>query len=46
MLPDGQFVGPISGSEEAALATAASASEIRVVINWFDELRAKLPAAR
>ena len=46
MLPDGQFVGPISRSEEAAVAATNYFSEIRVVINWFDELRAKVPAAR
>jgi dipeptidyl aminopeptidase/acylaminoacyl peptidase len=46
MLPDGQFVGPISSSEEAALATAASSSEIRVVLNWFEELKQKLPVER
>jgi protein kinase-like protein/WD40 repeat protein len=46
VLPDGQFVGPISSSEEAALAAAASSSEIRFVVNWFEELKQKVPIAR
>jgi hypothetical protein len=46
MLPDGHFVGPISRSDETAVAATTYFSEIRVVINWFDELQKKVPAAR
>jgi hypothetical protein len=46
MLPDGQFVGPISSSEEAALAATAASSEIRIVTNWFEELQQQVPDAR
>ena len=43
-LPDGTFVGLISGSDEDAALSAASTSEIRVVLNWMEELKRLMPA--
>jgi Tol biopolymer transport system component len=42
-LPDGKFIGPISASESGP---ATSQSEIRVVLNWFEELNTRVPASR
>jgi eukaryotic-like serine/threonine-protein kinase len=42
ILPDGKFVGPVSASDTESFAVAAD-SEIRVVLNWFEELKARVP---
>jgi len=42
--PDGKkFIGITSASSDAS---GASDSEIRVVLNWFDELAQRLPVKR
>ena len=40
--PDGKFIGLVDASEQTQSGTAA-ASEIRVVLNWFEELKARVP---
>ncbi len=40
ILPDGRFIGIVSGTEDA---TRSSASELRLVLNWFEELKQKVP---
>ena len=42
MLPDGRFIGLVSGSEDGP--GTADSREIRVVINWFDQLKRLVPA--
>jgi Tol biopolymer transport system component len=42
VLPDGRLVGPVS--LDASGATLQG--EIRVVLNWFEELKARVPATR
>jgi hypothetical protein len=39
VLPDGRFVGLITEDQSRRALT-----EIRVILNWFDELNAKVPA--
>jgi len=41
-LPDGRFVGLVPASEEAPTALN-EASQIRVVLNWFGELKRLVP---
>jgi hypothetical protein len=42
VLPDGRFVGvAVAGQNQGGLP---SQGEIRVVLNWFDELRRLVPA--
>jgi serine/threonine-protein kinase len=43
ILPDGRFVGLVSGSEPQQTDDATT-SQIRVVVNWFEELNARVPA--
>jgi Tol biopolymer transport system component len=45
VLPDGRLVGLIDASEPEG-SPANGASEIRVVINWFEELKARVPLGR
>jgi Tol biopolymer transport system component len=45
VLPDGRFVGLIDASEPDG-SPANSASEIRVVLNWFEELKARVQPGR
>jgi hypothetical protein len=45
VLPDGRFVGLIDASEPDGSLTNAT-SEIRVVLNWFEELRPRLQPGR
>lgn len=40
ILPDGRFIGIVSGTEDE---THGSTSEIRLVLNWFEELKQKVP---
>jgi Tol biopolymer transport system component len=40
ILPDGRFVGLFNA---AGNVTAPNTSELRIVINWFEELRARVP---
>jgi hypothetical protein len=42
VLPDGRFVGLVSGSAEDISAESAS-PEIRVVQNWTEELKRLVP---
>ena len=42
ILPDGRFVGVVPASEPDASA-AAAAPQFRVVVNWFEELKARVP---
>ena len=41
ILPDGKFVGLISASDETSVTDAAPS--IQVVVNWFEELKARVP---
>jgi hypothetical protein len=41
-LPDGRFIGLVVGSGDDQ-AGAATSPEIRVVLNWFDELKRVAP---
>jgi hypothetical protein len=41
VLPDGRFIG--IGTSDRPDSTATSVSEIRVVLNWFEELKARVP---
>jgi hypothetical protein len=50
ILPDGRFVGVVSDEPEGeatqsrfALTTGAPGAEMRVVLNWFEELKARVP---
>ena len=43
VLPDGKLVGPVPLDQAAGEPGAES--EIRIVLNWFDELKARVPAA-
>ena len=45
VLPDGRFVGLIDASEPEG-SPASGASEIRVVLNWFEELKARVQPGR
>ena len=40
ILPDGRFIGLVSGTEGG---TRTRTSELRVVLNWFEELKQKVP---
>jgi len=40
VLPDGRFVGLIPS---AGLESSGAATEMRVVLNWFEELKARVP---
>ena len=42
VLPDGRFVGPVDPGD--ALSTVGAANQIRVVLNWFEELKRLVPA--
>ena len=42
VLPDGLFVGPIAASADGVLESA-DAPEVRLVINWFEELKRLVP---
>jgi hypothetical protein len=43
-LPDGRFIGAVSAAEQSL--SGPSQSEMRVVLNWFEELQASVPASR
>ena len=43
ILPDGRFIGLVSPSDAEAAGSAAGL-QIRVVLNWFDELKTRAPA--
>ena len=43
VLPDGRFVGLVSGSAEDISTAGASTREIRVVLNWHEELKRLVP---
>jgi hypothetical protein len=40
MMPDGRIVGIVVGP---ALSGGATATEIQVVVNWFEELKTRVP---
>ena len=40
ILPDGRFIGIVSATEDA---TRSSTSELRLVLNWFEELKQRVP---
>ena len=40
IMPDGRILGLVSAADDAGMPAV---SEIRVVLNWFEELKAKLP---
>jgi len=42
VLADGRFVGLVSGSEPQATDNVA-ASQLRVIVNWFEELKQRVP---
>ena len=43
ILPNGRFIGFVPAVDENESSGAASAQEIRVVLNWFDELKRLVP---
>jgi hypothetical protein len=43
ILPDGRLIGITSATDPAA---RSSSSEIHVVLNWFEELKALVPSIR
>jgi hypothetical protein len=48
MLPDGKFVGPVPASESAGAASDPDGSsvyrpQVRLILNWFEELKTKVP---
>jgi hypothetical protein len=45
MLPDGRFVGLVSVSEPESSGPPAT-SQIRVVLNWTEELKQRVPTRR
>jgi Tol biopolymer transport system component len=44
-LPDGKFIGPVSPSEQDP-SSGTTQPEIRIVLNWFEELKARVPATK
>ena len=42
VLPDGRFIGVVVPGD--ALSTAGPANQIRVVLNWHEELKRLVPA--
>jgi serine/threonine-protein kinase len=42
LTPDGKIVGAVQASEQSETGTQ-TAREIRVVLNWFEELKARVP---
>ena len=40
ILPDGRFIGIVSGTEDV---TRSTSSELLLVLNWFEELKQKVP---
>ncbi len=40
ILPDGRFIGIVSGSADASRSSPA---EMRLILNWFEELKQKVP---
>jgi hypothetical protein len=42
VLPDGRFVGLVSSGD--ADPSSVLAPQIRVVLNWFEELKARVPS--
>ena len=45
VLPDGRFVGLIEASEREG-SPANNTSEIRIVLNWFEELKVRVQPGR
>jgi Tol biopolymer transport system component len=43
ILPDGRFVGLIPASQPESSDASRSSVEMRVVLNWFEELKARVP---
>lgn len=44
ILPDGRFVGIVPPSELGTRGpVTVAAPEFRIVLNWFDELKARVP---
>ena len=43
ILPDGRFIGAVQMSDENEANNAASTREMRVVLNWLDELNRLVP---
>jgi hypothetical protein len=41
IMADGRFIGPVNVGDDQ---TRASSSEIRVILNWFEELKQRVPA--
>jgi len=44
MLPDGRFVGLIAAAAAQSSGARPSSPEMRVVLNWFEELKRLVPA--
>ena len=42
MLPDGRIVSV----DAASMATEQRSQQIQIVLNWFEELKSKLPASK
>ena len=43
MLPDGRLVGLIAATEAPSSGARPSSPEMRVVLNWFEELKRLVP---
>jgi hypothetical protein len=44
ILPDGRFVGIVPQSSATGVDAAGTDTQIRFVLNWFDELKQRVPA--
>lgn len=42
-LPDGRFVGVVPAELGTRGPITIAAAEFRIVLNWFDELKARVP---
>lgn len=43
ILPDGRFIGAVPMTDENETNNATSTREMRVVLNWLDELNRLVP---
>jgi hypothetical protein len=43
LTPDGKILGLVNTSEQTQGGNDSDAPEFRVVLNWFEELKARVP---
>jgi len=43
VMPDGRFLSSVPATDEGSLGPDAAAPQIHVVLNWFEELRQRVP---